>query len=196
MKATLVTPSWRYLELAFSEPAKVFIASPWISSEGIERLERVWERTRCESWEIWSRLEPLDFVQGTTDFDGLLRFVGAEPMREVRVHVSPLLHTKMYWGGGQKALLASANLTSSGFTSNIEAGVMLEGAPEEISAFLDAQRGRMRSLPLDALKGLVESFQPLVAQRDALSAILRGIVLPVERENLTSQAEPVYHGLR
>lgn len=173
MKATLVQPTEAALDVVFASPSTVFVASPWISTDGIGLLDRIWKRTSCREWEIWSRLDPMDFIQGTSDFEGVLQFAKGEPKRVVQIRTSSELHMKFYWGGGSAALLCSANLTAAGFGRNIESGVILEGTPAEFTAFLGSLRNRVRAVTIPDLESRVQWLASLLPVREELSKVFK-----------------------
>lgn len=173
MKATLVQPTEASLDAVFANPSTVFVASPWISTDGVKLLDRIWKRTPCTKWEIWTRLDPMDFLQGTSDFEAILAFAKGEAGRTVQIRVSSELHMKFYWGGGPEALLCSANLSSAGFGRNIESGVALEGTPGEFSGFLGSLRNRVRPVSISDLESRVRRLASLLPIREKLSEVLK-----------------------
>jgi hypothetical protein len=129
----IIQPNASELAALFGPGARTaWICSPWISAEGSSLLKDAF--ARCDlgnltQVELWIRLERQAREIGLTDFqavDKLLRWL-REQSQNVRVAIwtAPNLHAKVFWTE-LGAIIGSANLTSAGFTDNVELAVRLE----------------------------------------------------------------------
>ena len=111
-------PDWtlfqRFVEGCDSE---LLICSPWVSSEGVQRLEQLLCRKAIKRLRVWCRLPAPE-----TDAPGLLRLVRRLANAGVAVELRdcPSLHAKVYVSDGRRALFGSANLSDAGFRGNLE----------------------------------------------------------------------------
>lgn len=123
---TIFQPSWSHLKSFFEDARHVFICAPWISKEGVSFLRSMCEWSKVDRAEIWTRLEPSDYVMGISDYVGLLTFIKEKERQiEFSIKTAPNLHLKIYKADGSKVIVTSANLTYGGFKENIEIGVLI-----------------------------------------------------------------------
>jgi phosphatidylserine/phosphatidylglycerophosphate/cardiolipin synthase-like enzyme len=119
MATQISVPDWEILRKLIGRcRTRLLICSPWISSEGVERLSTfVSANGHIKLIEIWTRLAEVE-----TDSSGLLSFARMLSGRGVEVTIkdSPTLHAKVFLADKTSALLGSANLTKPGFSRNPE----------------------------------------------------------------------------
>lgn len=131
----IVRPDEKTLTSLFQNRMEsILIVSPYISPGGIQMLLKVFTSHACktEKMEFWIRLSPEDHANGLTDYHTLLKFlkiVKNQLKTKIEVRHCEKLHAKIYMTPNL-ALVGSANLTSNGFGSNVEAVVLLDRSDE------------------------------------------------------------------
>ena len=103
---------------------ELFISSPFIDSEGINVLLKTIPYPNQVRISIITDLSINNIRNRGISPAGLLRLY--ERVRELNVSSLGRLHAKVYLIDNRAAVITSANLTSSGLTSNFEYGVLVE----------------------------------------------------------------------
>jgi phosphatidylserine/phosphatidylglycerophosphate/cardiolipin synthase-like enzyme len=129
----LIRPNREELTALFDKRVRsIWVCSPWISTAGSELLRVC--LGRCDlstllSFELWTRLDSNDYRFGFSDYPAVNRLLeqirGQAQKTQISIWAAPNLHAKIVWTE-VGALVGSANLTSAGFTTNVEAAVRLE----------------------------------------------------------------------
>lgn len=191
-----VHPSWTLLNEVFESPKKVFIASPWISTEGADFLERLRDSHPALRWELWTRLDVLDWVAGYSDYPALLRVLQGVSTSRLSLRATPSLHMKVFWDGRDRALVGSCNLTGGGFATNLEAAVLFRGGVGDLPVVLDDCRPRIPEVTVTELRAFVRdlgSVSTIKSKWESLRADVDGFA---QTRSETRRREPPYLGLR
>jgi hypothetical protein len=163
----VIKPSWNLFDRLVAEAkAELVICVPWISSAGLQRLSNLLlnaaKGTRPSRVQLWARVADIN-----TDSPGLLdliRRLGTEGISTV-VRDSPVLHAKVYLADHSLALVTSANLSEGGFSSNLEAAVVIsepEGI-EKVTQLLAEIEAETDPVSVSDLEHFVTKQRPLLA---------------------------------
>lgn len=189
-------PSWRTLESVFESPERFFVASPWISTEGAAFLARLRDSKPGIPWEVWTRLDALDFVAGYSDYKSLLEVVEGVEKRKLSLRAAGNLHMKVFWNGTDRALVGSCNLTGGGFVSNLEVAVLLQGPLPDLVKVLDEYRSKAPEISLMDLQAFVKGLNSVHAIKDKWESLRREIDDIMQLQSKRKRREPPYFGLR
>lgn len=196
VKAEYVTPTWYILKFVFEKPRTIFVASPWISKEGVEFLDRLLASYDSVPSEIWTRFDVLDAISGFSDYRALLELIESHGPRRVKLRAAENLHMKVFWDGGERTLVGSCNLTGGGFANNIEAAVLLKGNSPSITAILNEQRSKLSVVTLRELRLFVESLDDTVAIREKWTKLESDLSRLKYKRLRKERRAPPYYGLR
>jgi len=195
-RVTCVVPTWDTLWDVYASARRVFVASPWISTEGARFLEKVRSNIPCDDWEIWTRIDVLDHVLGYSDYASLLEVLGKLPPESVTLRAGKILHAKVFWNGDHRALIGSCNLTGGGFGSNLEVGVIIEGEPRHLETILDQHRTRLVPLSLDDLREFVRSLEGTKNLQHRWQSLRDEVANIQLQKGRKKEREPPYFGIR
>jgi hypothetical protein len=161
----VVRPSWNLFDLLVSEAkSDLVICAPWISAAGVERLKALLTadgRTPLPRVEIWARIADIN-----TDSPGILELIkrlegigGTTVVRD-----SPALHAKIYFADRELALVTSANLSEGGFSTNLEAAVVLieDDEIEQVTKLLAEIKAETTVVSTEDLDYFVTKQRPLL----------------------------------
>lgn len=146
----------------------LIICAPWISSAGIQHLEKALatanRRVPLSRVQFWARIADVN-----TDSPGILKLIKqiAANGGMATVRDSSALHAKIYLADRQMALVTSANLSDAGFSTNLEAAVVLteEDEIEQVIKMLAEIETETVVVSLEELEHFVTKQRPeLVAQ--------------------------------
>lgn len=129
----LIRPNRNELLALFGKEVRgIWVCSPWISAAGVKMLRESLHRcdlTILKEFELWIRMDARDQQCGLTDYSAvnmlLNEIVRSADSARISLWTAPNLHAKVFWTD-LGVLIGSANLTSSGFVSNVEIAVRLE----------------------------------------------------------------------
>ncbi len=108
---------------------ELLIASPFLSSQPLERIIRIVEDRDMDNSlhvQVVTNFAVDSMLSGSLDVSALLRL--AQSIPNSTVTYLPGLHAKIYIADSKAAVVTSANLTSNGLTGNREYGVLLRDA--------------------------------------------------------------------
>jgi len=162
----IIKPSWELFGRLVTEAKReLVICAPWISSAGLQRLQHLLldeltgrSLTRVQ---LWARIADIN-----TDSPGILelaRRLAAVGVSTV-VRDSPVLHAKIYLSDRSLALVTSANLSEGGFSSNIEAAVVIS-EPEgigQVLRLLEEIQAATTQVSLSDLEEFITKQWPLI----------------------------------
>lgn len=190
-----VLPTWAILKEVFQSPKEIFIASPWISSEGVMFLERLRDSSPAVPWELWTRFDVLDWVAGYSDYPALLRALEGIETRRLRLRAAGNLHMKVFWNGEDRALVGSCNMTEGGFAANLEAGVLFQGDVRNLAGLLASCRFRIPEVTISDLQALVKELGAARAVKKKWES-LKAEANAFAQVPSKKRREPPYLGLR
>jgi PLD-like domain len=183
MMTQVVKPSWDLFDRLVAEAKRdLVICAPWVAAAGLQRLQHrllnVPPGTPLPRVQIWARVADIN-----TDSPGILELVRNLVAAGVSVVVrdSPLLHAKIYLADRALALVTSANLSEGGFSSNLEAAVVIsepEGIAQVIK-LLASIEAETELVTASALDYFVTKQRPLLVE-EAPPAVLPAMI-PVWR---------------
>jgi len=163
----VIKPSWNLLDRLVAEAkTELVICAPWISSEGLEHLSKILlsatHRTPPSRVQLWARVADIN-----TDSPGILdliRRLGTVGISTV-IRDSPLLHAKIYLADRSLALVTSANLSEGGFSSNLEAAVVISERDgiEKLTQLLAEIEAQTDLVSISDLEHFVTKQRPLLA---------------------------------
>ena len=122
--------------------------------------------------EIWTKLDPHDWLTGASDCEGFLDFIRqvGPQVNNISPRQSTNLHAKIVLSDGPYGLAGSANLTAGGFGRNLEVARLSErGELDELRAFVDTMRPRLVPVTLRQFSDLLAQC---VAEIDSQEALL------------------------
>jgi hypothetical protein len=159
-------PSWELFSRLVTEAKReLVICAPWISSAGLQRLQHLLldENTgrSLTQVQLWARIADIN-----TDSPGILELalrLAAVGVSTV-VRDSPVLHAKIYLADRSLALVTSANLSEGGFSSNIEAAVVIS-EPQgigQVLRLLEEIQAATTQVSLSDLEEFIIKQRPLI----------------------------------
>jgi hypothetical protein len=165
------------------------ICSPYIGREPVEMLlDSVTQRGIAPFFALTlvTDLSVRNTVQGSTDLSAVVRL--AEVLPRAQIYYVPQLHAKVYIAGQSLAVVASANFTKGGSSSNLEYGVCFHD--HETIARIREDVGSYARLggkvPLARLRSLrdrtIELRALVAAEQRSINSHLREASSHVERE--------------
>lgn len=171
--AEVMVPTWNDLkELVNAAQDSLLICTPFYTEDGINNLfDYVRPASRLK---VWTRLSPSDWASGAAAPESLLALLELLDQEgiEVELGIHQRLHAKAYAADRSMVLVGSANLSSGGFSGNIELMVKFQGeeAARAITVLEQACSGDMRSLTLPDLRTWIkESHQAVQEARKTLA---------------------------
>lgn len=184
---SLFVPKWSNLQdLLRAATRSVLLCSPYVSTEGIDRVFDFLPSAQPMELRVVTRLSPSDWANGISDPMSLavLLELYADASWPVELTILQRLHAKVYLVDGQRCLLGSANLSGGGFDSNFELAIADDGqialAAEKLIADEIAARGR--GVKLDDLKAWLRESEAAVKaaadpaqESDALAGVQRSL---------------------
>ena len=158
-----------------SSNGHLLLCSPFISSPALNIVAESLP-VSVTAVEVWTRLEPRDWLTGISDPEGLLDFmqqikckVGAVPVRQ-----ASNLHAKIIVSNGPTALAGSANLTMGGFERNMEASRIVSGAEiTELRTLVGQMRPRLQPVSQDQFEIFVSQCTDKLDSQEALLDLIR-----------------------
>ena len=153
----------------------LLLCSPYISSAG---LSVVADALPCDvsRIEIWTKLDPHDWLTGASDPEGLLDFVeqAQSHMDDISLRHSQNLHAKIVVSDGPQGLAGSANLTAGGFGGNLEVVRLASGGDlDDLRSFVDSMRPQLVPVTLGQFNDFVGQCVAKVDSQEALLALIR-----------------------
>ena len=154
----------------------LLLCSPFISRPGLDVIAD--SLTDAVSRiEVWTKLDPHDWLTGASDPEGLLDFIS-----QVENHVSGVslrqagnLHAKIIVSDGPRGIAGSANLTAGGFGGNLEVARVASGSElEDLRIFVNSMRPKLTPVPLDEFSEFVAQCLEKVDSQEALLDLIRG----------------------
>lgn len=158
-------------ELFRSATHTLLICSPWISSRGVSLIAEAVPKD-LGRLEVWCRLNVVDWLQGRSDYVGLLSVLRPYLQNgrgEFRTH--DYLHAKFFLASPEASLAGSPNLTTAGLYRNFE--VWSDADLESLADFADQMRPRLSRVPLADLEGFVRTCEDLRGKREEILEGLR-----------------------
>jgi len=180
----IIQPSWDHFDRLVAEAKReLILCAPWISAVGLRRLQHLLldepigrPLTRvC----IWARIADIN-----TDSPGILEL--ARRLQAVGVSTvvrdSPVLHAKIYLADRTLALVTSAKLSEGGFSSNIEAAVVISDRDEiaQVLRLLEQIQAATTPVSLSELERFVNEQRPLIVIQTPPASPLA--IVPVWRQ--------------
>jgi len=135
----LITGAWvgDLRELVASARERLLLAAPFITHWPLEVVEEALDGRRLDDLSILTNFSVNSLADRLVDPGALLRF--CQRRGEACVFHLPGLHAKAYIADRTRAIVTSANLTTSAIRDNVEAGVTFAGIhAARLAAWLDA----------------------------------------------------------
>ncbi|MEM3087294.1 MAG: NgoFVII family restriction endonuclease [Halobacteria archaeon] len=150
---------------------------------------------------LWFRIAPEDVIEGQyTDAIGLYKLLSKikkeSPDTQIILKTAVRLHAKIY-ATNERAYIASANLSSPGFSlnkdnRNVEIGMRLESVVDvrELWSFIEKAESEMEDLPKQALASIAKVLMASDVQKEihAISQRIRST-----QEKLKKSFEMPHH---
>ena len=158
-----------------SSTGDLLLCSPYISKPGLNVVAGSLPPA-VNRIEVWTKLDPQDWLTGASDPEGLLDFTEQVEgqVGSVSVRHSLRLHAKVIASDGPLALAGSANLTAGGFGGNLEVVRFVSGDElSQLRSFVDSIRPRLTSVTLDQFKEFVSQCVAKIDSQEALLALIR-----------------------
>ncbi len=161
--------------LVETSTGKLLLCSPYVSRPGLEMVTDALP-SDVSQIEIWTKLEPHDWLTGASDYEGLLDFI-----QEINSNVSDVsmrhasnLHAKIVVSDGPYGLAGSANLTAGGFGGNLEVvGLTQQSDLNRLRNFVERMRPRLTPITFDQFMEFVAQCVAKVDSQEALLALIR-----------------------
>ena len=170
------TPSVALLEdVVRSAEGHLLLCSPYISTPALGIVAAALPPL-VRTVEVWTRLEPRDWLTGVSDPEGLLDFMRQIEGQVGRVDVrhSERLHAKVIVSGGPRALAGSANLTMGGFVHNVEAvRIVTDDEVPHLRALAEGMRQRLRTVSREQFEEFVAECTARLDSQEALLDLIR-----------------------
>ncbi|MCR4795013.1 MAG: phospholipase D family protein [Ruminococcus sp.] len=164
----------RIKELFKDSKCKIRIMSPYLSKSLAEKLCKLVKEKRIECQFI-TRIYLEDLYVKANNIDAIELMVKSG----IQVYALKFLHTKMYVFDDDRAVVGSANFTSSGFKSNIELSLLADGRNESQSLELIAELTQYFDDTLAKIqKGLVT--EELISK---VRIDYTNLIIPYKKEN-------------
>ena len=153
----------------------LLLCSPYISRPGLDVVAD--SLTDAVSHiEVWTKLNPHDWLTGASDPEGLMDFT-----REVESRVSGVslrqadeLHAKIILSDGELGLAGSANLTAGGFGRNLEVVRLASGNElEQLRDFAKDMRPKLRPVSMEQFSDFVAQCVDKIDSQEALLELIR-----------------------
>ncbi len=154
---------------------QLLLCSPYISKPGLNIIAGALPST-VNRIEIWTKLDPHDWLTGATDPEGLLDFIEqVQPQLEsVSMRQSPRLHAKIVASDGPQAMAGSANITGGGFGGNLEVVRRVSGSElGQLRTFIGSLRPSLTQVALDQFREFVSQCAAKIDSQEALLALIR-----------------------
>lgn len=162
-------------EVVASSVGRLLLCSPYISTPALDIVAESLP-TAVEAVEVWTRLDPRDWLTGASDPEGLLDFMRQiEPqVGSVTVRHSERLHAKIIVSDGPNALAGSANLTIGGYVRNIEAvRLVTDGEIEQLRDIVVQVRQQLQLVSQQKFEEFVSQCTAKVDSQEALLDLIR-----------------------
>ena len=154
----------------------LLLCSPFISRPGLDLV--VDSLTSAVSQiEVWTKLDPRDWLTGASDYESLWDFVQQIESKTLSVSLrqSNNLHAKIIISDGPQGLAGSANLTTGGFGRNLEVVRLTSGGElDDLRGFVESMRPKLAAVPLEQFSDFVAQCVDKVDSQEALLELIRG----------------------
>ena len=171
-----VSPEFTHLqEVVSSSEGRLLLCSPYISNPALNVVAESLPDA-VSTVEVWTRLEPQDWLTGVSDPEGLLDFMGQvrDQVGDVPVRHAERLHAKIIVSDGPQAIAGSANLTRGGFARNIEAARIVTGDEiEQLRGIVDHVRPRLTGVTQQQFRDFVSQCAEKTDSQEALLDLIR-----------------------
>lgn len=158
-----------------SAEGRLLLCSPYISTPALDIVAAALPPA-VRTVEVWTRLEPRDWLTGVSDPEGLLDFMRQieDRVGQVAVRHSERLHAKVIVSDGPRALAGSANLTMGGFVHNVEAVRIVTGdETPRLRALAEGMRQRLQAVSREQFEEFVAGCTARLDSQEALLDLIR-----------------------
>ena len=173
-------------EVISTSSGRLLLCSPYISRPGLNIVADALP-SEVSRIEIWTKLDPHDWLTGASDYEGLLDFVQqTQPQVDnISLRESSTLHAKIIVSDGPRGLAGSANLTGGGFGGNLEVARLVSDTElDELRDFAESMRSSLSPVNFQQFDDFVAQCVAKIDSREALLDLIRKEMLPV---NVTPQ---------
>ncbi len=153
----------------------LLLCSPFISRPGLDVVSDSLTNAVSQI-EIWTKLDPHDWLTGASDSEGLLDFIRQVKSRvsNVSMRQSNNLHAKIIVSNGPHGLAGSANLTAGGFGRNLEVVRLTSGGElNELRSFVESMRPKLSPVTMEQFSDFVAQCTDKIDSQEALLALIR-----------------------
>ena len=159
---------------------KLLLCSPFISRPGLNVVADSLPGAVTQI-EIWTKLDPHDWLTGASDSEGLSDFIQqvTPQVPNISLRQSASLHAKIVMSDGPQGLAGSANLTAGGFGRNLEVARLTSGGElDELRCFVESMRPKLTPVTLEQFNDFVAQCVAKIDSQEALLALIRDEMPP------------------
>ena len=154
---------------------RLLLCSPFISRPGLNVVADSLPGAVSQI-EVWTKLDPHDWLTGASDSEGLLDFIQQvkSQVSDVSMRQSSNLHAKIIVSDGPHGLAGSSNLTAGGFGRNLEVTRLTSGDElDELRSFVESMRPQLAPVTLEQFNDFVAQCVDKIDSQEALLALIR-----------------------